>query len=323
MAGDQEMTEAEEFATFDFLASYAPTGPGSTSQGPSTAPHEDERDAKWQRRDASNKGNPGKGRGLPKRERETYRAFGPASAGGMASHGGPQRGPHRDTRRWGGSGGGGGGYGGGGDGDGMSVGFDPHDPWNTNPWNYATPKEIEQLRGQVQMLQKIVLRHEDALSLMRQEVGFIIHFRIGVEASLVKDIYQSQLGWRELRKSNPEKVQSTLRNTLMECVLKVLLKRIQQLESQDQAEVRDKLGKARQSRMAPLFYLLHHLDLLLVVGVSLLGSIAAHADRQQRAQASYSCGGSGGSVHSLGGRQEARFRDALPPAKTGHQQYGW
>ena len=66
MAGDQEMTEAEEFATFDFLASYAPNGPGSTSQGPSTAPHEDERDAKWQRRDASNKGNPGKGRGLPK-----------------------------------------------------------------------------------------------------------------------------------------------------------------------------------------------------------------------------------------------------------------
>ena len=41
-----------------------------------------------------------------------------------------------------------------------------------------------------------------------------------------------------------DKVQSTLRNTLMECVLKVLLKRIQQPESQDQAEVRDKLGKA-------------------------------------------------------------------------------
>ena len=34
-------------------------------------PHEDERDAKWQRRD-TNEGAPGKGRGAPKRDREPF-----------------------------------------------------------------------------------------------------------------------------------------------------------------------------------------------------------------------------------------------------------
>ncbi|CAE7258436.1 Pol [Symbiodinium sp. CCMP2592] len=103
---------------------------------------------------------------------------------------------------------------------------------------------VAQLRNEVQMLQKIVLRHEDALGLMRQEVAFIIHFRIGVDASLVNDIYKSQLGWRELRKNQPAKITTTLRNTLMECVFKVLLHRIQKLEDPDQQAVRDRLTKA-------------------------------------------------------------------------------
>ena len=223
------LTEAEELASFDFLASYAPnraaTGPESLS-----APHEHERDAKWQRRD-NNKGAPGKGRGVPKRDREEFGQFNP----------GPHRGHQRDFQSHFRSRGGGGGSGGG-DGE-LGEQYEPRDSWHA--WtSYASPSELAQLRGQVQMLQKIVLRHEDALCLMRQEVAFVVHFRIGVDASLVHDIYKSQLGWRELRKTQPAKITTTLRNTLMECVLKVLLHRIQKLEDQDQQEVRDRLTKA-------------------------------------------------------------------------------
>ena len=230
MSSTAMLTEAEELATFDFLSSYVPNG--SAGAPPHTSvPHEDERDTKWQRR-ADNKGTPGKGRGLPKRERDSPSYFGGGPGGN------PHRGPNRDSRTLRGGGGSGGG---GGDGDGS--GFHPRESWSS--WlNYASQAELQRLRTQVQMLQRIVLRHEDALSLMRQEVAFVIHFRIGVEASLVNDIYQAQLGWRELRKVQPDKLQATLRNTLFECVLKALQQRIKRIEEQDQQDVRDRLAKA-------------------------------------------------------------------------------
>ena len=110
--------------------------------------------------------------------------------------------------------------------------------------NWASPSDIEQLRHRVSQLERLVIRHEDALNLMRQEVSFIIHFRVGVDSSLVPSIYRAQLGWRELRKSSPDKLDAPLRNVLMNCVVKEFQKRLQQLEEPTSQETRDGLAKA-------------------------------------------------------------------------------
>ncbi|CAE7663526.1 unnamed protein product, partial [Symbiodinium microadriaticum] len=120
-----------------------------------------------------------------------------------------------------------------------------HGSYGYDSWlNWASPSELEQLRHQVSQLQRIVVRHEDALNLMRQEVAFIVHFRVGVDSSLIPPIYQAQLGWRELRKSSPDQLDAPLRNVLMSCVVKEFQKRLQQLEEPASQGTRDGLTKA-------------------------------------------------------------------------------
>ncbi|OLQ02393.1 hypothetical protein AK812_SmicGene14775 [Symbiodinium microadriaticum] len=193
------MTDPEELRSFDALAMYAP--PLST-HSQSGKPHADEPGAKWPRRD---KGNAGKGRGTPKRERE-----GPFESGLF------------DDRYY-------------------EPSYSGHwHSWRSGPHN----AEIERLQTQITQLQRAVIRHEDALNLMRQEVSFVIYFRIGVDASIIPAIYRAQAGWRELQRTQPSKISAPMRNDLFECVLKELHRRLKHLEEEASQEARDHLIRA-------------------------------------------------------------------------------
>ena len=151
------------------------------------------------------KGNAGKGRGTPKRGRE-----GPFASG---SHGDRYFEPSY-SGHW--------------------------QSWSSGPYH----EEIERLQTQVSQLQRAVLRHEDALNLMRQEVSFVIYFRIGVEASLIPAIYRAQAGWRELQRTQPSKLTVPMRNNLFECLLKELRRRLLHLAEAASQEARDNMVKA-------------------------------------------------------------------------------
>ena len=194
-----QLVDTEELNSFDALSAYMPPGTASAPQH-FGAPHADEPDPKFQRRD---KGAAGKGRGAPpKREREQV------SHEGSFDH-------HRAAGSY-------------------------SDRWHH--WTYdPRQSELDYLRNQVSMLQRIVLRHEDALCLMRQEVAFIVHFRIGVAASLVPAVYRSQAGWREIYRTQPSKLAAPMRNTLLECVLKELRQRLRSLTDEASKEARENM----------------------------------------------------------------------------------
>ena len=44
---------------------------------------------------------------------------------------------------------------------------------------------------------RLVLRHEDALNLLKSEVGVVVHFRANVEAAVAGQIYLAQVSWRQ------------------------------------------------------------------------------------------------------------------------------
>ena len=199
------LVDVEELNSFDALAIYAPQNQGAEH----AAPHADEPDSKFQRRD---KGAAGKGRGAPPsikrgRERESFDNFSDPRASDSSF-----------LDRW--------------------------QSWSYQPRYESKHSELEYLRQQVSMLQRMALRHEDALCLMRQEVAFIVHFRIGVEASLVPAIYRAQAGWREIYRTAPSKLGAPMRNTLLECVLKELRSRLTTLAHETAKAWRETMIKA-------------------------------------------------------------------------------
>ena len=94
---------------------------------------------------------------------------------------------------------------------------------------------IAALEQQVALLSKMSLRHEDSLNLLRAEVSFVAHAKIGCESSIVGALHRVQAGWRELKKYQPEKLDKPMRCTLILCLFREILSRVEKLPTDETA----------------------------------------------------------------------------------------
>ena len=99
------------------------------------------------------------------------------------------------------------------------------------------------LRSAITSLQRLVLRHEDSISMIQSEYSFVTFLRIGSASSVVPALYDAQRAWRQLRDSDPGKVTKPMRCTLLACLLKELSARLKNLtnEAENKASLH-KLG---------------------------------------------------------------------------------
>ena len=94
---------------------------------------------------------------------------------------------------------------------------------------------IAALEQQVALLSKMSLRHADSLNMLRAEVSFVVHAKIGCESSIVGALHRVQSGWRELKKNHPEKLDKPMRCTLILCLFREILSRVEKLPTDEKA----------------------------------------------------------------------------------------
>ena len=111
--------------------------------------------------------------------------------------------------------------------------------WGTAPkhnqWSVDDCNDIESLKAYIAQLQRLILRHEDAISLLRIETSYVAHFRISTPEAIVTGIYKPAAGWKQAKESQPESLDKPLRATLITCVFLELHTRVANLK-QDQVD---------------------------------------------------------------------------------------
>ena len=86
-------------------------------------------------------------------------------------------------------------------------------------------KIIADLKRQIQALQKCALRHEDSISILRQEVSFVVFLRTGVEASIVGPLANARAAWTRQKEQDPKSLTKPMRATMFACWMNELLAR--------------------------------------------------------------------------------------------------
>ena len=92
-------------------------------------------------------------------------------------------------------------------------------------------------------VQRLLLRHEDCLSLIRAEYGFVMFFRIDVPCSVIRPLFEAQKLWRQTKETSPEQLTKPMRATLMACLIKELTQRITQFQEPGQETNQQNLAK--------------------------------------------------------------------------------
>ena len=90
--------------------------------------------------------------------------------------------------------------------------------WGQKEGGGQNGKRITALEQQVSLLTRLTLRREDAVNLPRCEVSFVIHAKLGIDAGVVPQLFRVQSTWRELKKNSPEKLDKSMRSTLVLCL---------------------------------------------------------------------------------------------------------
>ena len=103
-----------------------------------------------------------------------------------------------------------------------------------NDWG-DQPKVIADLKRQIQALQKCTLRHEDSISILRQEVSFVVFMRTGVDASIVGPLATARAAWTRQKEQDPKSLTKPMRATMFACWMNELLARAIGLPSKPEA----------------------------------------------------------------------------------------
>ncbi|CAE7675397.1 unnamed protein product [Symbiodinium sp. CCMP2592] len=133
-------------------------------------------------------------------------------------------------------------------------------PW----WEYRSPKspqEMEEIRQLLRELARLVLRQADAISCLQMDVGYMIFLKTSMQPRLpeeptatldwavVHNLYQVAQKWHQDKEKNPESVTTTLRTTLVYCLISTLLERVESAESKPQDMARlQALGLVEDNR---------------------------------------------------------------------------
>ncbi|CAE7678489.1 unnamed protein product, partial [Symbiodinium necroappetens] len=96
----------------------------------------------------------------------------------------------------------------------------------------ASATDMQEVHKVLGVLQRLALRHEDSINLLKLEYSFVAHMKIGVPASVVGMLYVAADGWRKLKESEPAKLDRPMSTSLFVCFFAELKARLTGLEQQ-------------------------------------------------------------------------------------------
>ena len=105
--------------------------------------------------------------------------------------------------------------------------------WNEQGWGRQGREEDDvtaMLRAKVELLVKLVLRHEDSINIWRAECSFVLFVKTGVPGSLVPALFAAKDEWQRIKTAKPETVKSPMRCVLLSCLVRELHNRLQILQ---------------------------------------------------------------------------------------------
>ena len=205
---DSYMEGSEEWS---FFSQYMPAGVALSVASSEVSTAADERERKAARH-AQAKGTAQQGKG--------------ANGGGQQNEPsrGSQPGAKRNQNQWGR----------GGSGAGSGAGSGGWGNWfAADDESSAVAKDVKALKETLEMVQKLVLRHEDAVNLLRLDYSFVAHMKLNVQAGVVPMLYVAADGWRKLKANEPQKLDRPMRASLFVCFLAELRSRLMALETND------------------------------------------------------------------------------------------
>ncbi|CAE7851863.1 unnamed protein product [Symbiodinium necroappetens] len=90
--------------------------------------------------------------------------------------------------------------------------------------------DLQEMQKLLTMMQKLALRHEDSINLLKLEYRFVAHMKLNVPASVVHMLYVAADGWRKVKAQEPQKLDRPMRTSLFVCLWAELKSRIQALD---------------------------------------------------------------------------------------------
>ena len=91
--------------------------------------------------------------------------------------------------------------------------------------------EVDGVKRQLASVQRLLLRHEDAINTQKAEYSFVLHLRINVPSTIVPSLSKARTGWHALRQEKPAEVTRPMRVALWTCGLQEWLARLVALPS--------------------------------------------------------------------------------------------
>ncbi|CAE7567920.1 unnamed protein product [Symbiodinium necroappetens] len=91
---------------------------------------------------------------------------------------------------------------------------------------WSLRKGVEDLKYAVSLMQRLMLRHEDASILARIESSFVLHFKLNVPASVAPMLFTSAVAWRKIKAEEPQRLDRPMRCTLLVCLFAELKERM-------------------------------------------------------------------------------------------------
>ena len=90
---------------------------------------------------------------------------------------------------------------------------------------------LDELRSCVAQLQRLTLRHEDAISLVASEHSYVLFLRANSPCSVVPAMFNAQRAWRDLKQNSPAELNKPMRCSLLACLFKEMAARLANIES--------------------------------------------------------------------------------------------
>ncbi|CAE7876031.1 unnamed protein product, partial [Symbiodinium necroappetens] len=99
--------------------------------------------------------------------------------------------------------------------------------------------ELEAVKAAIAQMQRLILRHEDAINLQRIETSYVAHMRISTPEAIVAGVYRAASGWKQAKETNPDSLNKPLRATLITCVFLDLRTRVANLTPDQATKLKD------------------------------------------------------------------------------------
>ena len=100
--------------------------------------------------------------------------------------------------------------------------------WSDRSWRES---EVDGLKRQLASVQRLLMRHEDAINTLKAEHSYVLHLRVNIPSTIVPSLSKARAGWRALRSEKPAEVTRPMRVALWTCVLQEWLARLVALPS--------------------------------------------------------------------------------------------